>query len=470
MTASRHAPRAFALPALALLMVAAPVAVPNAARAQPTPAATIENADGDVVLESYDDGALLAPRTEEGGAIPAEGLGTRMMWYPGKAAFRAGNLGGFSSGNQWNDSNIGGASVAFGYNTTASGAQSTAMGQNTTASGYNSTAMGFETTASSDESTAMGRETTASANASTAMGDRTTASGPSSTAMGLYTTASGERSTAMGFRTTASGEKSMAAGDKAAAEANDSFVWNDGSQYHAIPNFPSDGLSSNTAVAGETVTGDSTFSVGAQGGVRFITGPNSVTYIDGGTSGWNTTSTRSAKTDVTRADPTAVLEAVEAMPISTWEYETESGQGAGTRHIGPMAEDFHGALPYDLGSSADHINSLNADGVALGAVKGLAGKVKRQKEEIATLKAENRDQQSTIDEQNERIDRLEKRLAALEADASAGPATAGPMGSLTGSWGLALLLGLGGLAGGSMLRQTNRPPSTTPESDRFRRF
>jgi hypothetical protein len=247
----------------------------------------------------------------------------------------------------------------------------------------------------------------------------------------------GSWSVAFGFSTTASGDQSTAMGYRAAAEANDSFVWNDDGRYHAIPSTSNDGLSSDNAVNGEPVTGPETFSVSARGGVRFITGSSSVTYIDGGTTGWAATSTRSAKTDVTRADPTAVLEAVEAMPISTWEYKTESGEGAGTRHIGPMAEDFHGALPYDLGSSADHINSLNADGVALGAVKGLARKVERQKETIATLKAENQD--------------IKKRLAAVEAEASAGPATAGPMGSLTGSWGLALLLGLGGLAGGSML-------------------
>ena len=394
MTASRPAPRALALPALALLMVAAPVAVPNAARAQATPAATIENADGDVVLESYDDGALLAPRTKQGGAIPAEGGGTRMMWYPDKAAFRA----GFVEGDEWNDSNIGPWSVAFGVNTTASGFQSTAMGRNTTASS--------------------------------------------------------ERSTAMGFQTTASGDESMAAGWRAAAESFGSFVWNDGGGYHAIPNLSDDdGLSSDKAVNGEPVTGQETFSVGARDGVRFITGSSSVTYIDGGSTGWSQTSTRSAKTDVTRADPTAVLEAVEAMPISTWEYKTESGEGAGTRHIGPMAEDFHGALPYDLGSSEDHINSLNADGVALGAVKGLARKVKRQKGKISELEAESRDQQSMIEEQNKRIDRLEERLAALEAEASAAPATAGLMGSLTGAWGLALLLGLGGLAGGILWRR-----------------
>ena len=378
MTVSRPVPRAlalpaFALPALALLMVAALVAVPDAARAQLVPAATVENADGDVVLESYDDGALLAPEASSGtGVNPAEGRGRQMMWYPGEAAFRA----GFVNSGQWNDSNVGYGSVAFGINTIASGDQSTAMG----------------------------------------------------------------------FRTTASGDESTAMSNKAAAEANFSFVWNDGNGYHAIPNASDDGLSSNEAVNGEPVTGANTFSVSAQGGVRFITSPSSVTYIESNGTGWNTTSTRSAKTDVTRADPTAVLEAVEAMPISTWEYKTESGEGAGTRHIGPMAEDFHRALPYDLGSSEDHINSLNADGVALGAVKGLARKVERQKEKITALKAENRD----IKAENQDI---KKRLAALEAEVSAGPATAGLMGSPAGSWGLALLLGLGGLAGGILWRR-----------------
>ena len=446
-----------------MLLVGVLLTATTALAQSPTPLTNIETAGGDVVLESYDDGALLAPYVSAGaGAIPAENAGRRMMWYPGKSAFRAGEV----DGSQWNNGNIGDRSVAFGYKTTASGQGSTAMGEGTTASGEESTAMGSYTTASAFASTAMGDGTTASGAYSTAMGLRTTASGKestamgfettasdlSSTAMGNQTTASGRRSTAMGLKTTASGNQSIAAGDRAAAENFYSFVWNDGSAYHAIPNSSDDGLSSDKAVNGEPVTGRETFSVGAQDGVRFITGGSSVTYIDGGTTGWSTTSTRSAKTDVTRADPTAVLEAVEAMPISTWEYKTESGEGAGTRHIGPMAEDFHGALPYDLGSSEEHINSLNADGVALGAVKGLARKVKRQKETIAALKAESKEKIAALKAENRDMKAenrdIKKRLAALEAEASAGPATAGLMGSLTGAWGLALLLGLGGLAGG----------------------
>jgi hypothetical protein len=132
--------------------------------------------------------------TAGSGSIPATGAGTRMMFYPGKAAFRAGHV----TSSQWDEVNIGILSTAMGSNTTASGDFSTAMGSGTTAGGGNSTAMGGDTTASGDNSTAMGFSTTASGSASTAMGWDTTASGGLSTAMGYLTTASGIRSTAMG--------------------------------------------------------------------------------------------------------------------------------------------------------------------------------------------------------------------------------------------------------------------------------
>jgi hypothetical protein len=281
----------------------------------------------------------------------------------------------------------------------------------------------------------MGSFTTASGPNALAMGRETKATEESAVAMGSFTTASGRSAMATGLSTTASGFESFAAGEQAAAEANESFVWNDGSGYHDIPN-ASDGLSSNTAVNGEPVTGNGTFSVGAQGGVRFITGGSSVTYISGGSTGWSTTSTRSAKTDIERTDPAAVLAAVEAMPISTWEYKGKDGNGQGTRHLGPMAEDFHGTLPYDLGGSDDHINSINADGVALGAVKGLARKVERQQATIDSL--EHRVQQ---------IDDVKKRLAALEADESpvaAGWFGGGPLRALG-------LLLIGGVLGAGLL-------------------
>ncbi|NOT52462.1 MAG: hypothetical protein HOP10_14425 [Chitinophagaceae bacterium] len=137
---------------------------------------------------------------------PASGAGSRMMWYPQKAAFRTGNV----EGAQWDKDNIGKYSFATGFNTIAIGQGAFSSGYNSVASGESSTAMGYETTAGS-YSTAMGFSTTAGSY-STAMGDGTIASGVGSTAMGVGATASGNNSTAMGYFSIASGLYSTAIG------------------------------------------------------------------------------------------------------------------------------------------------------------------------------------------------------------------------------------------------------------------
>ena len=74
------------------------------------------------------------------GGIPAEGSGSRMMWYQGKSAFRAGSVQ-----TQWDDANIGEYSAALNFRTEASGTYSFATGYQTEASGQRATAMGSET-------------------------------------------------------------------------------------------------------------------------------------------------------------------------------------------------------------------------------------------------------------------------------------------------------------------------------------
>ncbi len=133
------------------------------------------------------------------GDPPASGAGTRMMWYPDRAAFRAGGVGG----TDWNKANIGAYSVAMGYNTKANSAYSTAMGWVTEASGLAATAMGNSSTASGDNATAIGYAATASGNFSSAIGVGATASGNSSSAFGSSTTASGTASLATGDGTIA---------------------------------------------------------------------------------------------------------------------------------------------------------------------------------------------------------------------------------------------------------------------------
>lgn len=142
------------------------------------------------------------------GDSPAEGPGTRFMWYPDKAALRS----GYINGNQWDKSNIGTFSLALGYNTIASNTYSNSIGFNTTASGISSLALGRATTASGQHTTAMGYSTEATGNYGTSMGSHTKAEGVTSTAMGEFTTASGHFSTSMGRYTTAQAYMSVVIG------------------------------------------------------------------------------------------------------------------------------------------------------------------------------------------------------------------------------------------------------------------
>ncbi len=107
------------------------------------------------------------------GTVPNLGGGSRLMFYPGKAAFRA----GFVDGTQWDDGNIGTGSTATGYSTTASGYYSVAMGIGNQATGNFSTALGRDNFASGDYATVLGANNIASGQYSTAMGHNAQASG-----------------------------------------------------------------------------------------------------------------------------------------------------------------------------------------------------------------------------------------------------------------------------------------------------
>lgn len=79
---------------------------------------------------SITNGALLLSGTT--GATPASGAGTRMMWIPAKAAFRAGSV----TGTHWDDVSVGSNSYAMGNNAVANGANSVALGSNASTSNF----------------------------------------------------------------------------------------------------------------------------------------------------------------------------------------------------------------------------------------------------------------------------------------------------------------------------------------------
>jgi Head domain of trimeric autotransporter adhesin len=174
-----------------------------------TPQAMLHVKDSSVLFS----GATNLPAIS--GNPPASGAGTRMMWYPDKAAFRAGSV--FNEfGNEstyWNKDSIGVYSIALGLNTKAKGYGSIALGYKTIASGFASTALGDEATATSAGSTAFGYGPDAMGIGSTAMGYGSTAMGYGSTATGYLTIASGYASIASGNQTNASGNSATAIGE-----------------------------------------------------------------------------------------------------------------------------------------------------------------------------------------------------------------------------------------------------------------
>ena len=189
---------------------------------------------------SSNDGAIMARGYgvvgTDGATLTISGAGTRMFWYPKKAAFRAGGI----DGTQWNDANIGNYSVAIGKDNKASGANSFAMGLSNTVAGYNAVAMGNGNIASDTESLAMMRQCTASgqwsmaigyinlasgAHASSVGGWGNIASGPQATAVGGYgNIASGDEAFATGYTNFATGDRSAAFGYATTASAYAHFT------------------------------------------------------------------------------------------------------------------------------------------------------------------------------------------------------------------------------------------------------
>ena len=104
---------------------------------------------------------------------PVMGPGTRMMWYPDKAAFRAGHV----TANEWDQDSIGYYSVAFGNNTMAKGQRSAAFGDQTKATGNNSFSSGEESSATARNATSFGFATQANSYSGTAIGSHNVGGG-----------------------------------------------------------------------------------------------------------------------------------------------------------------------------------------------------------------------------------------------------------------------------------------------------
>lgn len=149
-----------------------------------------------VKLHINNDGAILAQGAYGSGWNETNlGAGTRMLWYPRKAAFRVGHV----NGTQWDNNNIGNYSFANGFNTISSGTSSVAMGHDSKATNSYAIAMGMQANASNMSALALGYQTTASGKYSTSLGYVSRATGEHSLAMGKWVNATETNSMVIGL-------------------------------------------------------------------------------------------------------------------------------------------------------------------------------------------------------------------------------------------------------------------------------
>jgi hypothetical protein len=274
-----------------------------------------------------------------------------------------GTVGGGASNRAADSATVSGGSFNF-----ASGTHGTVSGGHGNTAGLNATVGGGYGNQASSAS---------GLGASVAGGHNNTASGALAViAGGFLNTASGDMATVAGGMTNdATGDYSFVAGRRAKANNHGSFVWGD-----------SQGADVTSAVADQFVARAANgFWLGAAGSPpvphpadRFLDTSTGAHLTTGGA--WVNASDRESKHRFEEVDGEVVLSRLAELPVSTWSFKDEA---TASRHMGPTAQDFRAV--FGLGSDERTIATIDADGVALAAIKALAERNDRLEARVAEL-------------------------------------------------------------------------------------
>jgi len=368
------------------------------------------------------DGGFFTAGVGSTGSVPTTGASSRMMWYPGKWAFRAGKVDSFGA-TYWDESNIGFGSIALGENVRASGNNSFAANLATTASGDESVALGNNGTASGDRSfsfngTSSGVGAVAIGSGAQATNDDALALGPSSIAGGLASItigpsiANGSFGVAIGLQNRAYGNFSMALGKNASTcgrwDCDPAFGYYSGS---VTIGDGCAGFSSDAVVA----SANNQINIRGCGGFRFFTNQALTTGVQlaAGGGSWSSLSDRNMKENFSVVNSRDVLKKLVAIPVSTWNYKS---QDKSIRHIGVMAQDFYKL--FGVGESDKMIATIDPDGVAFAAIQGLNEELKDRDEKIEDQQKQLNNLQEQVKQQQSLIEGMRKLLCADKPDAA----------------------------------------------------
>ncbi|HEX6750740.1 MAG TPA: tail fiber domain-containing protein [Longimicrobium sp.] len=344
-------------------MAAAALVAALPAAAQVADSAFAVNYSGSSLMRVNVDGGASWRGTYDGtttpGVAPVEGAGARMMWYPQKAAFRA----GYVSGTFWDEANIGFWSFAAGDDARAQGSYSVALGL----------------------------RPWAFAQASFAAGEDVSATGASSVALG-YHAHTNARLGSFVF----SDRSSV---DTLRAGVNHSANWRVSGGFRI---FTSSNLSTG-------VTIQSGASVSNWGQSNAVISTSTGAYL--GTDGvWHDVSDVNRKhlfADVSGED---VLSRLRTLPVRSWSYRVDPDY---VRHIGPTAQDFRAA--FGLGSDSTTIAPIDEGGVALAGIQALDARTTSQLTRIEALERDNAALRNENAELRARLERIEALLQAQAA-------------------------------------------------------
>lgn len=288
----------------------------------------------------------------------------------------AGGIHATIGGGSWNAAGGYDAAIGGGSFNEASGTRATIGG------GSGNIASNFDTTVSG------GAGNTASGTHASVGG------GLGNEATGIYGVVGG------GYSNSATGDYATIPGGSANQVAGD-FGFAAGHRAQIAESHEGSFLFADSSPSGFHSAKSNEFAARATGGVRFVTGldeagqPLAGVRLSPGSGSWSTLSAREAKANLMPVNGVKVLELLASMPLSTWNYV---GQDSSVRHLGPMAQEFRSA--FGLGEDDQHIDTVDADGVALAALQGVHRLLEQKDAQIAS--------------QQRQILSLEARVEALE--------------------------------------------------------
>jgi hypothetical protein len=328
-------------------------------------------------------GAIISNGIPGEGILPAYGEGARFMWYPGKAALRAGKLE-TDKAHFWSEDSIGLASVAIGNNNTAAGSHAISFGSSNSSKGESSFGIGQNNKSYGLRSVCIGHGNEAGAEGTMALGRFNQLEGRFSIGIGTTTSsATGTYSILLGTDVRSNHSGCLIMGDRSGAATLSTSASN---QFSA--KFSGGFLLYSSAILSTGVS----------------LAPNS--------NAWSIISDSARKEKFLPANGEELLTKLRPLKMGSWNYK-----GIPQRHYGPMAQEFFAAYGKDqfgiIGNDTT-INQADMEGVMMILIHALESRTSTQQDEINRLRQTNTALLNRISATEEQLKKLDLLLALMK--------------------------------------------------------